>query len=98
MSLWEMLLRMFSTDHYKTLHEVPVVLLGVYGYLVTTAIFLFNLFIAQLKCSYDSRQVYWLSSGCFLFYRPNHGRFQSSFLSARGVARGRHLFVQLESN
>merc|ERR1719217_464272 len=54
MSLWEMLLRMFSTDHYKTLHDIPVVLVGVYAYLVASAIFLFNLFIAQLKCSYNA--------------------------------------------
>merc|ERR1719321_1734947 len=54
MSLWEMLLRMFSTDHYKTLHDIPVVLIGVYGYLVTSAIFLLNLLIAQLCCSYDA--------------------------------------------
>merc|ERR1719217_775713 len=54
MSLWEMLLRMFSTDHYKSLHDIPVVLIGVYGYLVASAIFLFNLFIAQLKCSYNA--------------------------------------------
>merc|ERR1719217_1467694 len=54
MSLWEMLLRMFSTDHYKKLHDLPVVLVGVYGYLVASAIFLFNLFIAQLKCSYNA--------------------------------------------
>merc|ERR1719217_1782965 len=53
-SLWEMLLRMFSTDHYKSLHDIPVVLVGVYGYLVTTAIFLFNLLIAQLCCSYNA--------------------------------------------
>merc|ERR1719181_835554 len=45
---------MFSTDHYKQLHDLPVVLVGVYGYLVTTAVFLFNLFIAQLKCSYNA--------------------------------------------
>jgi len=54
MSLWEMLLRMFSTDHYKTLHDEPVVLTGVYVYLVTSVVFLFNLFIAQLKCSYNA--------------------------------------------
>merc|ERR1719217_152944 len=54
MSLWEMLLRMFGTDHYKKLHDSPVVLIGVYVYLVTSAIFLFNLFIAQLKCSYNA--------------------------------------------
>merc|ERR1719181_2012356 len=45
---------MFSTDHYKQLHDLPVVLVGVYGYLVATAVFLFNLFIAQLKCSYNA--------------------------------------------
>jgi len=54
LSLWEMLLRMFSTDHYKTLHDIPVVLLGVYAYLVTSTIFLLNLLIAQLCCSYDA--------------------------------------------
>merc|ERR1719253_361260 len=53
-SLWEMLLRMFGSDHYKSLHDIPVVLLGVYGYLVTSAVFLFNLLIAQLCCSYDA--------------------------------------------
>merc|ERR1719473_307516 len=54
MNLWEMLLRMFSTDHYKSLHDIPVVLLGVYAYLVITTVFLFNLLIAQLCCSYDA--------------------------------------------
>merc|ERR1719446_867951 len=54
MNLWEMLLRMFSTDHYKSLHDIPVVLIGVYAYLVITTVFLFNLLIAQLCCSYDA--------------------------------------------
>merc|ERR1719181_399368 len=54
MSLWEMLLRMFSTDHYKSLHDIPVVLIGVYAYLVTSTVFLLNLLIAQLCCSYDA--------------------------------------------
>merc|ERR1719487_393841 len=54
MNLWEMLLGMFSTDHYYSLHDIPVVLIGVYGYLVTVAVFLFNLLIAQLCCSYDA--------------------------------------------
>merc|ERR1719310_2539826 len=54
MSLWEMLLRMFSTDHYKSLHDIPVVLIGVYVYLVIAVVFLLNLLIAQLCCSYDA--------------------------------------------
>jgi hypothetical protein len=54
MSLWEMMLRMFSSDHYKELHKEPVVLCGVYGFLVVSCIFLINLLIAQLCCSYDA--------------------------------------------
>merc|ERR1719217_908063 len=54
MALWEMLLGMFSTDHYKSLHDEPVVLLGVYVYLVISIVFLLNLLIAQLCCSYDA--------------------------------------------
>merc|ERR1712232_431551 len=54
MSLWEMLLRMVRAEHYKSLHDEPVVLVGVYGYLVTSVIFLLNLLIAQLCCSYDA--------------------------------------------
>merc|ERR1719393_655468 len=45
---------MFSTDHYKALHDEPVVLLGAYTYLVVSVIFLLNLLIAQLCCSYDA--------------------------------------------
>merc|ERR1719440_695108 len=45
---------MFSTDHYKTLHDIPVVLMGVYCFLVTSTVFLLNLLIAQLCCSYDA--------------------------------------------
>merc|ERR550537_587175 len=54
MALWEMLLGMFSTSHYKSLHDEPVVLLGVYVYLVISIVFLLNLLIAQLCCSYDA--------------------------------------------
>merc|ERR1719487_656764 len=53
-SLWEMMLGMFSTDHYKSLHDEPVVLCGVYFFLVVSCVFLINLLIAQLCCSYDA--------------------------------------------
>jgi hypothetical protein len=53
-SLWEMILGMYSTDKYKALHESPVVLIGVYCYLVITVVFLVNLLIAQLCCSYGA--------------------------------------------
>merc|ERR1719498_1700866 len=48
------MLRMFSTDHYKKLHDEPVVLCGAYGFLVVSLVFLINLLIAQLCCSYDA--------------------------------------------
>jgi hypothetical protein len=51
-SMWEMLLRMFGTDHYKKLHDEPIVLIGVYGFLVLSVIFLLNLLVAQLRSSY----------------------------------------------
>jgi hypothetical protein len=54
MGLWEMMLGMFSSDHYKSLHSEPIVLLGVYGHLVVSLVFLINLLIAQLCCSYDA--------------------------------------------
>merc|ERR1719224_159985 len=49
-----MMLGMFSSDHYKSLRNEPVVLLGVYSHLVVSLVFLINLLIAQLCCSYDA--------------------------------------------
>jgi len=54
MSLWEMVLGMFSGDHYEKLHEVPVVLIGCFGFLVVAIIFLLNMLVAQLACAYDA--------------------------------------------
>jgi uncharacterized membrane protein YgcG len=54
MALWEMLLAMFSTADYKRLHNEPVILLGVYVYLIMSVIFLVNLLVAQLSCAYDA--------------------------------------------
>merc|ERR1719409_2304708 len=54
LALWNQLLTIFPTDHYKALHDEPVVLLGVYTHLVITVIFFLNLLIAQLCCSYDA--------------------------------------------
>merc|ERR1719359_2230104 len=48
------MLGMFRTEHYKELHKESVVLIGVYGYLVVCLVFLLNLLIAQLCCSYDA--------------------------------------------
>jgi uncharacterized membrane protein YgcG len=53
-ALWEMLLAMFSTDDYHRMHEEPVILVAIYGYLVVAVIFLLNLLVAQLSCAYDA--------------------------------------------
>merc|ERR1711971_1160031 len=69
MALWEMMLGMFSTDHYKKLHDEPVVLCGAYGFLVVSCIFLINLLIAQLCCSYDAIYVDMVG-----YARPNRAK------------------------
>eukprot|EP00929_Paragymnodinium_shiwhaense_P115087 TRINITY_DN836_c0_g3_i1.p1 TRINITY_DN836_c0_g3~~TRINITY_DN836_c0_g3_i1.p1 ORF type:complete len:835 (-),score=221.66 TRINITY_DN836_c0_g3_i1:91-2517(-) len=53
-SMWEMLLGMYRTEHYAKLNKEPIVRMGVYVYLVIAVIFLLNLLIAQLTCSYDA--------------------------------------------
>eukprot|EP00929_Paragymnodinium_shiwhaense_P115083 TRINITY_DN836_c0_g1_i1.p1 TRINITY_DN836_c0_g1~~TRINITY_DN836_c0_g1_i1.p1 ORF type:complete len:1114 (-),score=302.79 TRINITY_DN836_c0_g1_i1:58-3399(-) len=54
MAMWEMLLGMFDSAHYDALHSEPVILVGLYVYLVLVVVFLLNLLIAQLTCSYDA--------------------------------------------
>jgi hypothetical protein len=45
---------MFETSDYTTLHDEPALLVPVFAYVIATAIFLLNLLIAQLNCSYQS--------------------------------------------
>eukprot|EP00929_Paragymnodinium_shiwhaense_P022998 TRINITY_DN1450_c0_g1_i10.p1 TRINITY_DN1450_c0_g1~~TRINITY_DN1450_c0_g1_i10.p1 ORF type:complete len:1102 (+),score=238.25 TRINITY_DN1450_c0_g1_i10:61-3366(+) len=52
LALWDMLLKLFSSAGYTKLHDEPVVLLAVYIYLVIAVVFLHNVLIAQLCCSY----------------------------------------------
>jgi hypothetical protein len=54
MTLWEMVLAIYSTDDYARLHNDPIVLLGCYAYLVVAVLFLSNILIAQLSCAYDA--------------------------------------------
>jgi uncharacterized membrane protein YgcG len=52
--LWEMIMRMYSSEDYETLHDEPVVLCSVFVFLVAAVTFLINLLIAQLSCAYDA--------------------------------------------
>eukprot|EP00929_Paragymnodinium_shiwhaense_P098176 TRINITY_DN5969_c3_g1_i1.p1 TRINITY_DN5969_c3_g1~~TRINITY_DN5969_c3_g1_i1.p1 ORF type:complete len:546 (-),score=131.26 TRINITY_DN5969_c3_g1_i1:704-2140(-) len=51
-SLWDMLLKLYSAEGFSRLHDEPVVLCGIYLYLVIAVVFLHNVLIAQLCCSY----------------------------------------------
>jgi hypothetical protein len=53
-SLWEMVLGMYSPEKYAVLHDELVLLAGCYVFLITSYLFLLNLLIAQLCCSYDA--------------------------------------------
>jgi len=54
MALWEMILAMYSQADFTRLHDEPVILVGVYGYLVLGMVFLLNLLVAQLTCAYNA--------------------------------------------
>eukprot|EP00929_Paragymnodinium_shiwhaense_P097820 TRINITY_DN5941_c0_g1_i1.p1 TRINITY_DN5941_c0_g1~~TRINITY_DN5941_c0_g1_i1.p1 ORF type:complete len:1411 (-),score=296.42 TRINITY_DN5941_c0_g1_i1:220-4452(-) len=54
-AMWEMFLRMVSSqEKYAQLHQDTLILLGVYTYLVLSVVFLANLLIAQMCCSYGA--------------------------------------------
>jgi hypothetical protein len=54
LALWEMILGMYSQADFTRLHDEPVILVGVYGYLVLGMVFLLNLLVAQLTCAYNA--------------------------------------------
>ena len=45
---------MFSGDHFDKLHADPALMVAIVVYIIVTVIFLSNLLIAQLNCSYQS--------------------------------------------
>jgi hypothetical protein len=51
-ALWDMVMGIYSSTHYYSLRDEPLVLVTVFFFLVTTLIFLVNLLIAQLSCAY----------------------------------------------
>lgn len=53
LALWEMVLGLFDQQSYDKIHTVPVILLGVYAFMIIVGIFLVNMLIAQLCCAYD---------------------------------------------
>jgi hypothetical protein len=54
MAMWEMILKIFSQEHYVRMHDEPVVICVVYLYMIVGAVFLINLLVAQLACAYDA--------------------------------------------
>merc|ERR1711959_340995 len=53
LALWEMALGLIDDKSYQSIHTVPVMLIGVYAFLVIVVVFLVNMLIAQLCCAYD---------------------------------------------
>merc|ERR1711953_1526794 len=54
LALFEMVMKMGSFEDYQALEDEPIVLVGMFLFLVTAVIFLLNMLIAQLNCSYDT--------------------------------------------
>jgi hypothetical protein len=54
MSLFSMTVRTYSTASFNELHEELLVLIGVLVFLFVTVVFLLNMLIAQITCSYQS--------------------------------------------
>eukprot|EP00929_Paragymnodinium_shiwhaense_P023000 TRINITY_DN1450_c0_g1_i3.p1 TRINITY_DN1450_c0_g1~~TRINITY_DN1450_c0_g1_i3.p1 ORF type:complete len:1102 (+),score=273.12 TRINITY_DN1450_c0_g1_i3:79-3384(+) len=52
LALWDMLLKLYPAEGFTAMQEERVVLIGVYLYLVIAVVFLHNVLIAQLCCSY----------------------------------------------
>jgi len=54
LQLYKITLGMFSGSHYDMLMDYPALMVAIFVYVVTTAIFMLNLLIAQLNCSYQA--------------------------------------------
>jgi uncharacterized membrane protein YgcG len=54
LSLLKVALGMYSGEAYYKLHEEPILMATVVAYVIVSAIFLLNLLIAQLNCSYQT--------------------------------------------
>merc|ERR1711988_1281612 len=52
--MFKMLMNVFDTNEYKNLEDEPVVMMVVVVYVIAAYVFLLNMLIAQLACSYGS--------------------------------------------
>merc|ERR1719464_726279 len=97
--LLEITLGMYSGDHYKKFHDDPALLIAVIVYVITTIIFLLNLLIAQLSCSYASTYQDMLG-----FARLNRGKIVVESMASVSQVRWQrfatnlHLDERLEFN
>jgi len=54
LALWEIFMHLLSASTYDEMRKEPLVLFGVYAFILSSAIFLLNLLIAQLTCAYGT--------------------------------------------
>merc|ERR1712050_474991 len=98
-ALLEITLRMYSGSHYEKLLDDPALFIAVVVYVITTIVFLLNLLIAQLSCSYVSTYLDMLG-----FARLNRGKIvveaMISISSSRWLkfVESLHLDERLEFN
>eukprot|EP00930_Biecheleria_cincta_P024686 TRINITY_DN1764_c0_g5_i1.p1 TRINITY_DN1764_c0_g5~~TRINITY_DN1764_c0_g5_i1.p1 ORF type:complete len:383 (-),score=71.38 TRINITY_DN1764_c0_g5_i1:414-1478(-) len=52
-SLFQILIKMYSSSHYESLEETPMTMVAVCVFVILTAVFIFNVLIAQLNCAYQ---------------------------------------------
>merc|ERR1740130_577438 len=54
LALLEMTMKMYSGSHFESYESDPLVLICVFVFLVTVAVFLLNMLVAQLTCAYEA--------------------------------------------
>jgi len=82
LQLYKMVFGMFSGGHYDMLMDYPALMFAVFVYVITTIIFMLNLLIAQLNCSYQATYQDMLG-----FARLNRGKIVAETMPS--VPKGR---------
>jgi len=91
MQLLKVTLGMFSGSHYDVLGEYPALMISVICYIIVTVIFLLNLLIAQLNCSYQSTYLDMVG-----FARLNRGKIVTETMTAVTKKRWARFLDQLK--
>lgn len=92
-SMLKITLGMYSGDEFIALAEDPMLLAAVFAYVATTVIFLLNLLIAQLNCSYQATYLDMLG-----FARLNRGKIVTEAMQSVAKWRLEKFIASLQLN